>query len=94
MTIPTELEHLANVGPATAEKLRRIGVKRPLDLYGRDPYEMYDEICRLEGSRLDPCLLDVFISVIELINGGRAKPWWEFTPERKRRLEARKQDRR
>ena len=92
MTIPTELEQLVNVGPAIAQKLRRLGVTRPLDLYGRDPYEMYDEICRLEGSRLDPCLLDVFISVVEFINGGRPKPWWEFTSERKRRLETREQD--
>ena len=91
MTIPTELEQLFNVGPAIAQKLRRLGVKRPPDLYGRDPYAMYDEICRLEGSRLDPCLLDVFISAVDQINGGRARPWWKFTSERKRRLKHRQQ---
>ena len=80
MTIPTELEQLPNVGPAIGRKLRRLGVMLPRDLGGRDPYQMYDEICRLEGRRLDPCLLDVFISVVELINGGRAKPWWELRP--------------
>lgn len=41
----------------------------------------------------DPCLLDVFIAVVEFVNGGRARSWWEFTSERKRRLAARKQHR-
>jgi hypothetical protein len=92
MNVPTELEQLPNVGPAIAGKLRRLGVRLPRDLYGRDPYQMYDEICRLEGSRVDPCVLDVFVSVIEFINGGRAKPWWKFTTQRKRRLKARQQN--
>lgn len=91
MRVPTELEQLPNVGPAIAGKLRRLGFMLPQDLAGRDPYQMYDETCRLEADRVDPCVLDVFISVIEFIHGGRAKPWWEFTAQG-RRLKARQQD--
>lgn len=84
--IPARLEQLPNVGPVIPHKLRRLGVQRPEELEGRDPYRMYDDLCRLEGKRLDPCLLDVFLSIVDHIHGGPAKPWWTFTAQRKRHL--------
>ena len=53
----TKLEDLPNVGPAIAKDLRRIGVLEPESLVGRDPFAMYDELCRVTGQRHDPCLL-------------------------------------
>ncbi|MGD0384129.1 MAG: helix-hairpin-helix domain-containing protein [Thermoguttaceae bacterium] len=32
--------------------------------------------------------MDVFISAVQFMDGGPAKPWWEFTAQRKRRLKA------
>ncbi len=84
----TRLEQLPNVGPKIARILRRLGVKVPQDLRGRDAYQMYEDLCRLSGTRHDPCVLDVFISAVEFIEGGPAKPWWKFTAQRKRRLES------
>ena len=80
------LEQLPNVGPKIARLLRRLGVKAPHDLHGRDPYQMYQELCRLSGTSHDPCVLDVFISAVKFIEGGPARPWWKFTAQRKRRL--------
>src|SRR6266478_3981121 len=52
------LEEIPNVGPAIAADLRRLGITLPSELPGRDPYEMYDDLCRITGKRHDPCLLD------------------------------------
>jgi hypothetical protein len=80
----TKLEDLPNVGPAVARYLRRVGVGDPQDLAGRDPYEMYEELCRLTGQHFDPCLLDTFIAAVRFMAGEEAKSWWEYTAERKR----------
>jgi hypothetical protein len=83
------LEDIPNVGPAIAKDLRRIGVQEPKGLVGRDPYAMYDDLCRITGQRHDPCLLDVFISAVRFMEGAPAKPWWKYTTERKREMAAR-----
>jgi hypothetical protein len=83
---PTRLEDLPYVGPAIAAKLRLVGVREPSDLIGRDPYPLYEELCVRTGMRIDPCVLDVFISLTRLMDGEPAKPWWEYTAERKARV--------
>ena len=83
------LENIPNVGPAVAADLRRLGITSPGELAGRDPYAMYDDLCRITGQRHDPCLLDTFIAAVRYMEGGPKKPWWEFTAERKREVEAR-----
>lgn len=88
----TDLEQLPNVGPAVAGYLRRAGVVRPSDLVGRDPYAMFDELCRLCGQRLDPCLLDTIIAAVRFVGGEEAKPWWAYTAQRKRELAARRSE--
>src|SRR5262245_45442191 len=83
------LEDIPNVGPAVAGDLRRLGITSPGELPGRDPYALYDELCRVTGERHDPCLLDTFIAAVRFMEGGPKKPWWKFTAERKRELAAR-----
>ena len=84
------LENIPNVGPAVADDLRQLGITVPTDLLGRDPYAMYDDLCRLTGQRHDPCLLDTFIAAVRYMEGEPKKPWWKYTAERKRDLAARK----
>jgi hypothetical protein len=86
-------EHIPNVGKSIAEDFRKLGIPSPSDLAGKDPYAMYDEMCRITGQRQDPCLLDVFIAVVRYMEGGPKLPWWKFTAERKRHLAARAGDR-
>jgi hypothetical protein len=83
------LEDIPNVGPAIAGDLRRLGITSPGQLPGRDPYALYDDLCRLTGQRHDPCLLDTFIAAVRYMEGGPKKPWWKYTAERKRELAAR-----
>ena len=76
---------LPNVGPATALDLVRLGISDPKQLRKRDPDRMYDALCKLDGVHHDPCLLDVFASVVAFVNGAPARPWWAYTPKRKAR---------
>jgi len=85
-----ELEDLPNVGRAVAADLRRIGIRKPGELAGRDPFAMYDQLEQVMGVRHDPCMLDVLISVVRFMEGGPPLPWWAFTAERKRIYKPRK----
>ena len=82
---PALLE-LANVGPAVARYLERVGITQTSQLAGRDAIEIYEEMCAASGRRLDPCLLDTVMSAVEQADGGPARPWWDYTAERKRML--------
>src|SRR5438128_4255888 len=78
------LEDIPNIGPSIAADLRQFGINVPADLPGRDPYAMYDDLCRITGQRHDPCLLDTFIAAVRFTEGAPKKPWWKYTAERKR----------
>ncbi|MGW6278790.1 helix-hairpin-helix domain-containing protein [Kribbella sp. NPDC055071] len=79
----TELTGLMNVGPAVARYLGRAGITRVDQLAGRDPVELYDTICTIDGQSHDPCLLDTMMSATDQANGNPARPWWTYTPTRK-----------
>ena len=82
-----KLEDLMNVGPSIADDLRGIGIHHPDDLIGKDPYALYETLCRRTGVRHDPCVIDTFISIVRFMEGGPARPWWYYTDERKHRYE-------
>jgi hypothetical protein len=79
------LTDLPNIGPAMARTLRTVGIETPGQLVGRDPVELYGELCEKTGKRQDPCVLDVLMSVTDFMNGGAPKVWWAYTEKRKRR---------
>ena len=85
----TKLTQIPNIGPACAGDLRLLGIRSPAQLVGRDPYAMYEALCRLTGQRHDPCVIDVFISAVRFMGGEPAKPWWRYTAERKAKLAGR-----
>jgi len=85
----TALEDIPNVGPSIAASLRLIGVSCPQDLLGKDPYTMYDDLCRITGACHDPCVIDVLLAAGRFMTGEQSKPWWKYTSERKRTLAAR-----
>jgi hypothetical protein len=84
----TDLQQIPNVGPSIAAKMRLIGISSAQDLPGKDPYEMYEDLCDITRVRHDHCLLDVFIAAVRFMDGKPSKPWWKYTPERKRTLVA------
>ena len=78
------LTDLPNVGKAVAKDLEKIGIGHPEDLVGQDGFELYWRLCDVTGTRHDPCVIDVFLSVTDFMNGGEPRVWWEYTEERKR----------
>jgi hypothetical protein len=83
--MPETLEDLPNVGPKVAARLRALGVETPADLRGRDPEALFARACDLAGRPEDPCLLDTFAAVVDVADGKPARPWWEYSRERKAR---------
>jgi hypothetical protein len=47
---------------------------------------MYEMLCEKTASRHDPCVIDVFMSVTRFMAGEAARPWWDYTEERKQLL--------
>ena len=82
-TAPPALTAIPNVGPAIARKLLRLDIRGVEDLRGRDPDELFERLCAMDGRRHDPCLLDTFTAAVAYADGGSARPWWEFSRERK-----------
>jgi hypothetical protein len=79
------LLELQNVGPATALDLVRLRIFTPEQLAGKNPERMYEALCKLDGVRYDPCLLDVFTAIVAVADGAPSRPWWAYTPKRKAR---------
>lgn len=80
------LTDLPNVGPSVAGDLRALGIEAPAQLLGQDPAALYDRLCALTGSRQDPCVLDVLLSIVRFMDGEDPRPWWDYTAERKARF--------
>jgi len=78
-----QLEQLPNIGPSLAADLRRIGIQRPTDLRGQDPYALYRRLCQATGQRQDPCVLDTFMAATDFMRGAAPAPWWRYTAQRK-----------
>ena len=78
-----KLTDLPNIGSAGARDLQRLGIERPEQLKGKSPFTIYRQLCELTGSRQDPCVLDVFISVTRFMAGEPPQAWWNYTAERK-----------
>jgi len=77
------LEQVPNIGPSIAADLRRIGVRTPGDLRGKDPLLLYRKSNKAAGRRQDPCLLDVFMAAVDFMDGKGSAPWHAFTAKRK-----------
>ncbi|MBD9536037.1 mitomycin resistance protein [Stenotrophomonas sp. ATCM1_4] len=80
------LTDLPNVGPACEKDLRLIGIRVPAHLRGRDPYDMYAQLCLKTGVVHDPCVIDVFLSIVRFMAGDSPQPWWAYSKERKETL--------
>lgn len=79
----SKLDELPNIGKAIAADLLLIGIERPQDLIGKDPFLLYTTLCHIKKHRQDPCVIDIFMSVVDFMEGGEPHPWWYFTQQRK-----------
>ncbi len=54
------LQSLRNIGTVTAEDLYAIGIKTPEQFIQSNPEELYEELKRRRGGKLDKCVLYQF----------------------------------
>lgn len=78
------LTDLPNVGKAVEKDLQQLGFRAPEQLIGQCPFRLFQRLCEITGERHDLCMLDLFLSVADFLDGNSPRPWWEFTPLRKR----------
>lgn len=77
---------LPNIGPAMVDDFRNLGIDQPQQLIGKDPYVLYERLCKVTGTRHDPCVIDTLISAVRFMEGAPPHPWWHYTAERKAAL--------
>ncbi len=82
----SQLEELPNIGRAMANDLRLLDIDHPKKLIGENAFDLHRQLCRKTGEHHDPCVIDVFMSVIHFMEGGEPRPWWSFTEERKKQM--------
>ena len=83
---PRTLAEMANVGPATLADFKVLRIERVdqlAKLKPQDAFRLWNKLGRLTGHRHDPCVIDLFLSVISQANADKPRPWWHFTSQRK-----------
>ncbi len=80
-----DYQQIVNVGPAMESDFRSIRLNHPTDLIGKDPFEVYQLICKTDGNFHDPCVLDCVWSAIDFMDGHPPRKWWDYTAERKQK---------
>ncbi|MDB5204328.1 MAG: putative mitomycin resistance protein [Candidatus Taylorbacteria bacterium] len=78
-----KFEDIPNIGPAMVKDFKLLGLNDPMDLKGKDPYQLYLKICKITKSRHDQCVLDTYMAAVDFMNGASPKFWWKYTLLRK-----------
>jgi uroporphyrinogen-III synthase len=71
MQTTDSLLSLINIGPATSERLRSIGITNPVQLKNSNAETIYKKLKSAEGGKLDKCVLYQIRGAIF------GKPWWK-----------------
>ena len=58
-TIKQSLLLIPGVGPKLAQRFHDIGIKRVSDLKGKEPEDLYSQMCARQGIQIDRCVLYV-----------------------------------
>lgn len=81
-----ELTRIPGVGPRIAEDLWQLGIRRILDLKGKNPEQLYDRLCALQGKHVDRCMLYVFRCAVYFASNERHDTerlkWWNWKDRR------------
>jgi hypothetical protein len=85
---PDALTQIPYVGKSIAEDFRKIGILTIPDLVGKDPEEIYNNICAVQGCRVDRCVLYVCRSAVYFAENPAPDPeklkWWNWTDKKLR----------
>lgn len=76
------LRAIPGIGPSLARDLTELGIREPNDLHGRDPEQMYVDLCELRGVNIDRCVLYAFRCAVYSVSTDQPDPellkWWNW----------------
>ncbi len=55
-----ELQRIPGVGKTIAKDLWNLGIRKISDLKGKNPEDLYEDLCEYQGYKVDRCMLYVF----------------------------------
>lgn len=76
------LLNIPGIGKSMAEDLRVLGIESVADLTEKDPQQMYDRLCEIRNTKLDPCVLYGFRCAVYYAGNNVHDPeklkWWNW----------------
>ena len=77
-----ELKKIPWVGERISEVLYDMGFRSASDFKGRDPEDLYFQLCAQEGAEIDRCMLYVFRCIVYYASREKHNPellkWWKW----------------
>ncbi len=77
-----ELQTIPGVGPAISKDLYNLGIRSVADLKGKNPEELYEQLCIYQGRKVDRCMLYVFRCAVYYASEESPEPeklkWWNW----------------
>jgi len=84
------LKDLRGIGVKMLGDFEKLGIRSINDLKSRDPQKLYDRMCKLTGTRQDPCVLDTYRCAIEQARHPdlpiEKTNWWYWSRVRKQSI--------
>jgi hypothetical protein len=81
------LENLISVGPAMLRDFELLGIRNVQQLARQKPAQLYQELCRLTGDKIDICCQDVFSAAVaqarDPLLPAEQCQWWYWSRRRK-----------
>lgn len=77
-----DVKKIPGVGDKTAVDLWNLGIRRTSDLEDKDPEELYLQLCTLQDTEVDRCMLYVFRCAVYYASHDEHDPellkWWKW----------------
>ena len=81
-TDSNDLRSLPSIGPSLARNLMDLGFHAPADLRNQDAEQMFADLCRLKGQKIDRCVLYSFRCAVHAATSDGQDPelrkWWNW----------------
>ncbi len=77
-----ELQQIPGVGRSISQDFWNIGIRKVSDLNGKNPEDLYHQICDYHGCQLDRCMLYVCRVAVYFAENEKHDPeklkWWKW----------------
>lgn len=77
-----ELQKIPGIGTSLAVDLYDLEITKIQNLENKDPQELYDHLCQMRNTKLDPCVLYTFRCAVYFAREKNPDPellkWWNW----------------